>query len=81
MSSVKIFSVDVGAVRRGMDEYARKLLDTRWEVEEVIVFDLSKTIPTRRAAILMCLSCYAKRTTRRATALRDSCLTNHSVCR
>ena len=38
MSSVKIFSVDVGAIRRGMDEYARKLLDTRSEVEEVIVF-------------------------------------------
>lgn len=38
MSSVKILSVDVGAVRRGMDEYARKLLDTRSEVEEVIVF-------------------------------------------
>ena len=38
MSSVKIFSVDVGAVRRGTDEYARKLLDTRSEVEEVIVF-------------------------------------------
>ena len=27
-----------GAVRRGMDEYARELLDTRSEVEEVIVF-------------------------------------------
>ena len=38
MSSVKIFSVDVGAIRRGMDEYARKLLDTHSEVEEVIVF-------------------------------------------
>jgi len=38
LSSVKIFSVDVGAIRRGMDEYARKLLDTRSEVEEVIVF-------------------------------------------
>jgi len=38
LSSVKIFSVDVGAVRRGMDEYARELLDTRSEVEEVIVF-------------------------------------------
>jgi predicted nucleotidyltransferase len=38
LSSVKIFSVDVGAVRRGMGEYARELLDTRSEVEEVIVF-------------------------------------------
>jgi predicted nucleotidyltransferase len=38
LSSVKIFSVDVGAVRRGMDDYARELLDTRSEVEEVIVF-------------------------------------------
>lgn len=38
MSSVKILSVDVGAVRRGMDEYARELLDTRSEVEEGIVF-------------------------------------------
>ena len=28
----------MGAVRRGTDEYARKLLDTRSEVEEVIVF-------------------------------------------
>jgi predicted nucleotidyltransferase len=27
----------VGAIRYGMDEYARKLLDTRSEVEEVIV--------------------------------------------
>jgi predicted nucleotidyltransferase len=38
LSSVKIFSVDVGAVRRGMDEYTRELLDTHPEVEEVIVF-------------------------------------------
>lgn len=38
MSSVKIFSVDVGAVRRGMDDYARKLLATYPEVEEVVVF-------------------------------------------
>ena len=38
MSSVKIFSVDVGAIRREMDEYARELLETRSEVEEVIVF-------------------------------------------
>jgi predicted nucleotidyltransferase len=38
LSSVKIFSVDVGAVRRGMDDYARKLLATYPEVEEVVVF-------------------------------------------
>ena len=29
----------MGAIRRGMDEYARKLLDTRSEVKEVIVFE------------------------------------------
>lgn len=38
MSSVKIFSVDVAAVRRGMDEYARELLATHPEVEEIVVF-------------------------------------------
>lgn len=38
MTSVKIFSVDVAAVRRGMDDYARKLLATYPEVEEVVVF-------------------------------------------
>ena len=38
MSSVKIFSVDVAAVRRGMDEYARELLATHQEVEEIVVF-------------------------------------------
>ena len=38
MSSVKIFSVDVAAVRRGMDEYAHELLATHPEVEEIIVF-------------------------------------------
>lgn len=38
MSSVKIFSVDVPAVRRDMDEYARDLLATHAEVEEIIVF-------------------------------------------
>jgi predicted nucleotidyltransferase len=38
LTSVKIFSVDVAAVRRGMDDYARKLLATYPEVEEVVVF-------------------------------------------
>jgi predicted nucleotidyltransferase len=38
LNSVKIFSVDVAAVRRGMDEYARDLLRSHPEVEEVIVF-------------------------------------------
>ena len=38
MSSVRIFSVDVEAVHRGMDEYARELLATHPEVEEIIVF-------------------------------------------
>ena len=38
MSSVRVFSVDVPAVRREMDEYAREVLATRPEVEEIIVF-------------------------------------------
>jgi predicted nucleotidyltransferase len=38
LNSVKIFSVNVAAVRRGMDEYARNLLRSHPEVEEVIVF-------------------------------------------
>jgi predicted nucleotidyltransferase len=38
LSSVKVFSVDVAAVRRGMDQYARDLLATHPEVEEIIVF-------------------------------------------
>jgi predicted nucleotidyltransferase len=37
-NSVKIFSVDVAAVRRSVDEYARELLAEHPEVEEVIVF-------------------------------------------
>ncbi len=38
MSSVEIKSVDVAEVRRRTDEYARELLQSRPEVEEVIVF-------------------------------------------
>ena len=38
MSSVKIISVDVAKVRRRVDEYARELLATHLEVEEIIVF-------------------------------------------
>jgi predicted nucleotidyltransferase len=38
LSSVKIFSIDVAAVRRGADEYARELLARDANVEEVIVF-------------------------------------------
>jgi predicted nucleotidyltransferase len=38
LSSVKIFSVNVAAVRRGMDEYGRELLATHPEGEEIIVF-------------------------------------------
>ena len=38
MSSVAIKSVDFAAVRRAMDDYARSLLATWPEVEEVIVF-------------------------------------------
>lgn len=38
MSSVRVFSVDVPAVRREMDEYAREVLAAHPEVEEIIVF-------------------------------------------
>jgi predicted nucleotidyltransferase len=38
LSSVKIFSVDVAAVRRGMDEYAHELLARHPDIEEIIVF-------------------------------------------
>ena len=38
MSSVVIRSVDAAAVRRSADEYAARLLATRPEVEEIVVF-------------------------------------------
>ena len=38
LSSVKIISVDAAKVRQRVDEYARELLATCAEVEEIIVF-------------------------------------------
>src|SRR5438128_417408 len=38
LSSVAIKSIDVRAVRTAMDAYAKRLLDTRADVEEIVVF-------------------------------------------
>ena len=80
MSSVRIFSVDVAAVHRAMDEYARALLAKHPEVEEVIVFGSFADEPTHQEAILMFLSYCEKRAIPHANGSRDSCLTNRSMC-
>ena len=38
MSSVVVKSVDAAAVRRAVDQYAKWLLETRPDVEEIVVF-------------------------------------------
>jgi len=80
LSSVRVFSVDVPAVRREMDEYAREVLATHPEVEEIIVFGSFENDTYAPGSILMFSSSYERQTIHLAIASLGICLTNHSLC-
>jgi len=81
LSSVKIISIDATKVRRHVDDYARELLATHPEVEEIIVFGSfeNETYAPGSDIDLFLVLCQGM--IRRAIAFPDFYLPNRSACR